>query len=97
MTRNDLLNYLGISLNLERQKEIISKEKLRYFYAEHKDDKFTDSEWKEVQIRDIFKNNKYYKKNYKRINNEYNLNLPNNLMRSYEMKRNEIKSYLWIN
>ena len=96
MSRNKILKYLGITLNHEIQEEIMTIDNLRSFYINHKSENFTDSEWNEVKISDLFKSNKYYIKNYKIINREFNLNLPSCPDRSFKMGRNKILKYLGV-
>jgi hypothetical protein len=96
MSRNKILKYLGITLNHEIQEEIMTIDNLRSFYINHKSENFTDSEWNEVKISDLFKSNKYYIKNYKIINREFNLNIPSHPIEYYKMKRNELLKYLGI-
>ena len=97
MKRNEFLNYLGISLNHEMQVgTIMSLKDLKHFYAKHKKRKFIDSDWNEVQIKNLFKTQKYYKKNYKIVNRDYNINLPGDFYTYYKITLNHLKLFLWI-
>ena len=44
MSRNNILKYLGITLNHEMQTKITTIEDFKRFYTNHKDKIFTDSE-----------------------------------------------------
>ena len=73
--------------------------KLKDFYADHKNDTFIDSDWKESTVKKLFSSFVYYKKNYKKINEQFlhDVNFPGNPSSYYTITWNNFLIKLWIN
>lgn len=82
-------------------KKISGLEELNKFYAEHKNDTFTDSEGKKTSIWElIFNWYKYYKHkhNYENVNNNpsYNIRLPSDPLSHFKITWIKFLKELWI-